>query len=73
MPDDLLPKVREESRQGGRLEDFYAALPSLDEMEKRYLAHVLKVTRANKAKTAAILGINRRTLYRKVEKYKLRA
>jgi transcriptional regulator with PAS, ATPase and Fis domain len=71
VPEDLPSKVRSESRNGQRVEDFYAELPSLDEMEKKYLAHVLKVTGANKAKTAAILGINRRTLYRKVEKYKL--
>ena len=71
VPEDLPSKVRSESRNGQRAEDFYADLPSLDEMEKNYLAHVLKVTGGNKAKTAAILGINRRTLYRKVEKYKL--
>jgi DNA-binding NtrC family response regulator len=72
-PDDLPVKVRAETRVGNRREDFYADLPSLEELEKRYLAHVLKVTGSNKAKTAAILGINRRTLYRKAEKYKLRA
>lgn len=71
IPEDLPPKVREESQNGQRPEDFYSRLPSLDEMEKRYLAHVLKVTGGNKAKSAAILGINRRTLYRKVDKYKL--
>jgi DNA-binding NtrC family response regulator len=71
VPEDLPSKVRAEARNGHRLEDFYAELPSLDEMEKRYLAHVLKATGGNKAKTAAILGINRRTLYRKAEKFKL--
>jgi DNA-binding NtrC family response regulator len=47
-------------------------LPSLEEMEKRYLTHVLKVTGGNKARTASILGITRRTLYRKIEDYKIR-
>jgi len=46
-------------------------LPPLEEVERRYLAHVLKVTGGNKVKTAEILGIDRRTLYRKAEKYKL--
>ena len=46
-------------------------LPSLEEVERRYLAHVLKVTGGNKVKTSEILGIDRRTLYRKAEKYKL--
>jgi DNA-binding protein Fis len=71
VPEDLPDKVRAETREVKRLEDFYTDLPSMDEVERRYLEHVLKVTGGNKAKTSAILGINRRTLYRKAEKYKL--
>lgn len=71
VPEDLPPKVRAESRKGDRFQDLYADLPSLDELEKRYLAHVLRVTGENKAKTAGILGINRKTLYRMVERFKL--
>jgi two-component system response regulator AtoC len=73
MAEDLPPKVRGDFHEGHRLEDFYADLPSLDELEKRYLAHVLKVTGDNKAKTAGILGINRKTLYRMAARFKLRA
>jgi two-component system, NtrC family, response regulator AtoC len=71
VPEDLPPKVRADFGNGERPETFYADLPSLEELEKRYLAHVLKATGGNKVKTAAILQINRRTLYRKAEKYKL--
>ncbi len=71
MPEDLPPKVRAESRDGHRPEDFYTDLPSLEELQKRYLAHVLKVTGENKARTAEILGINRKTLYRMAGKFKL--
>jgi len=71
VPEDLPDKVRSETREIKRLEDFYAELPPLEEVERRYLAHVLKVTGGNKVKTAEILGIDRRTLYRKAEKYKL--
>ncbi|MGA2983768.1 MAG: sigma-54 dependent transcriptional regulator [Terriglobia bacterium] len=71
VPEDLPDKVRTETREVERLEDFYAELPSLEEVERRYLAHVLKVTGGNKVKTSEILGIDRRTLYRKAEKYKL--
>jgi transcriptional regulator with PAS, ATPase and Fis domain len=71
-PENLPPKLSGESREEHRLEGFYVELPSLEEMEKRYLTHVLKVTGGNKARTASILGITRRTLYRKIEEYKIR-
>jgi two-component system response regulator AtoC len=69
-PAELPAKVREETRDRKRLEDFFEALPTLEEMEKRYLLHVLKVTKGNKAAAASILEINRRTLYRKLEGYR---
>jgi transcriptional regulator of acetoin/glycerol metabolism len=71
-PADFPPKVRADFHDDLRLEDFYTDLPCLDELEKRYVAHVLKVTRANIVKTAGILGINRKTLYRMVQKFRLR-
>ncbi|MGH9355354.1 MAG: sigma-54-dependent transcriptional regulator [Terriglobia bacterium] len=71
-PDDLPPKLRREPANGAsRLAHLHSDLPPLDELEKRYLLHVLKVTGANKAKAAQILGINRRTLYRMAERFKL--
>lgn len=70
--EDLPPKLKPESQNGECLEQLHADLPSLDELEKRYLAHVLKVTRDNKARAAGILGINRKTLYRMAERFKLR-
>jgi DNA-binding NtrC family response regulator len=71
MPDDFPPKVRADFHDASRLEDFYTDLPSLDELERRYVAHVLKLTRANKLKTAGILGINRKTLYRMIQRFGL--
>lgn len=71
-PEELPPKVCAESGNGQRLEDLFTDLPALDVLGGRYLAHVLKVTSMNKAKAAAILGIDRKTLYRMIEKLKLR-
>jgi len=71
VPEDLPDKVRAETREANRVEDLYSDLPPLEEVERRYLAHVLKVTGGNKVRTSEILGIDRRTLYRKAEKYKL--
>jgi DNA-binding NtrC family response regulator len=73
MPEDLPPKLRAESEVRQRPEDLFAELPTLHELERRYVAHVLKVTNENRLKSAAILGIDRKTLYRLAEKRKLSA
>lgn len=70
--EDLPPKVRPEGQNGDRLERLHADLPSLDELAKRYLLHVLKVTRDNKARAASIMGIDRKTLYRMAQRFKLK-
>lgn len=44
-------------------------LPSLEELEKRYIGLILEKTGSKKEKAAQILGINRRTLYRKERDY----
>ena len=44
---------------------------SLDEVNKRHLIRVLRVTNGNKVKAAKILGIDRRTLYRMAERFGL--
>jgi len=42
---------------------------SLEEMEKKYIAHLMKTTGKNIQKTAKILNISRTTLYSKLKKY----
>jgi DNA-binding NtrC family response regulator len=42
---------------------------SLEIVEKEYIKMILKKTGGHKSKTAAILGMDRRTLYRKLKKY----
>lgn len=44
-------------------------LPTLEQLEKRYMRLVLEKTGGKKEKAASILGINRRTLYRKERDY----
>ena len=39
-------------------------LPTLDEMQQRYMRYVLEQAGGNKRRAAALLGIGRRTLYR---------
>ena len=57
------------------IEDFYGNatrdLPTLEQLEKRYMQLVLEKTGGKKDKAAHVLGINRRTLYRKEREYGL--
>jgi transcriptional regulator with PAS, ATPase and Fis domain len=45
---------------------------SIEEMEKELIAKTLKEAGGNRKRTARILGIGERTLYRKIDKYGLR-
>lgn len=44
-------------------------LISIDELEKRYIERALKLLGGNKARAAQLLGLDRRTLYRKLASY----
>ena len=72
-PDDLPPRLQSEevrrAAQHSPLSALYADLPTFDEMERRYLLHVLEATGGNRSRAAEILGINRRTLYRMAERF----
>jgi two-component system response regulator HydG len=46
---------------------------SLDEIERRYIYRVIKLLGGNKARAAEVLGLDRRTLYRRLERYEGRA
>jgi DNA-binding NtrC family response regulator len=50
-------------------EPLFDGLPSLEQMEKRYLAHVLETLKGNRTRAAEVLGIDRRTLYRMMERF----
>ena len=42
---------------------------TLQELEKRYIGRVLNAVGGNKTRAAKLLGLDRRTLYRKLERY----
>ena len=48
-------------------------LPSLEEVERRHVAHVLDHVHGNVSQAARILGIDRSTLYAKIHRFGLRA
>jgi DNA-binding NtrC family response regulator len=71
LPEDLPVKLlsEEAKSQNSYLSRFYTDLPSLEELEKRYLMYVLEKTGGNRTKAAEILGVDRRTLYRMAERF----
>jgi two-component system response regulator HydG len=42
---------------------------TMDELERRYILRVLSLVSGNKSRAAQVLGFDRRTLYRKLERY----
>jgi transcriptional regulator with GAF, ATPase, and Fis domain len=61
--DLLLPESAAPEDTAGLSADF----PSLEELEARYIARVLAYTRGNMSAAARLLGIDRKTLYRRRE------
>ncbi len=49
--------------------DDASEIVSLSELERRYIVRVVKMLKGNKSRAAQLLGLDRRTLYRKLEKY----
>jgi DNA-binding NtrC family response regulator len=41
----------------------------MEEVERRYILRVLEAVAGNKTAAARVLGIERKTLYRKLERY----
>lgn len=50
-------------------ERLFLDLPSLDEIERRYLLHVIEQVGGNRTRAAEVMGIDRRTLYRMAERF----
>jgi len=60
LPEDLPLETRQPAE---------SALLSLEELERHHLVRVLRATRGNRQQAAAVLGIDRKTLYRKLLRY----
>jgi len=75
--DDLPPRVRLQTASdtpplgADDLAELFSGLPNLDEIERRYVLHVLEATGNNRKRTAEILGINRKTLYRMAARFEI--
>jgi DNA-binding NtrC family response regulator len=67
-PDDLPSQVRER-RSSDVLAGALARGLTLAELEREYINRVLQAEGGNKTRAAARLGLDRKTLYRKLEEY----
>ncbi len=72
--EDLPEKIREHKL--GRLDvvppgNDATSMPTMDEVERRYIRQVLDAVSGNKSLAAQVLGFDRRTLYRKLERIEL--
>ncbi|MBK8011455.1 MAG: sigma-54-dependent Fis family transcriptional regulator [Deltaproteobacteria bacterium] len=68
--EDLPEKIRALDMPPGFLESTDPRqMPSLEDLERRYIHRVLAAVGGNKTQAALVLGLDRRTLYRKLDKY----
>ena len=67
-PQDL-PAAMQERKSQDRLATAVAQGFTLDQLEREYIERVLEVEGGNKTRAAQRLGLDRKTLYRKLEEY----
>jgi two-component system response regulator HydG len=70
VPEDLPERVRATKRAAGALAlEMGEELVPMEEIERRYVLHVLKAVGGHRLQAAKILGLDRKTLYRKLEQW----
>jgi len=70
--EDLPESIRTTQPQDVVVKELTDRYITLQELEKQYIQKVLEYTNHHQTKTSEILGIDRRTLYRKIREYHLK-
>jgi transcriptional regulator with GAF, ATPase, and Fis domain len=71
VPETALTGPRSGACASDTMPRMFAENPTLEEIKKRYISHLLTTTRGNMLRAAAILDVDRRSLYRVVARYQL--
>jgi DNA-binding NtrC family response regulator len=67
---DLPPRIRDAGAAVIRIADASRRSLPLRDLERAYILEVLRQTGGNKSRAAEILGLDRKTLYRKLDEYR---
>jgi DNA-binding NtrC family response regulator len=68
-PDDLPPRLREANRAAALVAHASQQQLPLRAVERAYVLDIVRRTEGNKSRAAEILGLDRKTLYRKLAEY----
>jgi len=69
-PEDLPQRVRTSGASAALIARSSQQRLTLDELEREYILETLRATGGNKSRAAEILGLDRKTLYRKLDEYR---
>ena len=69
-PEDLPERIRVGGRQAALISRSRASKLTLRELEREYILETLRETGGNKLRAAEQLGLDRKTLYRKLDEYR---
>jgi two-component system response regulator HydG len=69
-PADLPERIRANATANALLASAEARQMTLDELEREYILATLQRANGNKSRAAETLGLDRKTLYRKLEEYR---
>jgi DNA-binding NtrC family response regulator len=68
---DLPARIREHGASAPILADAARTQPPLRDLERAYILEILRQTAGNKSRAAEILGLDRKTLYRKLDEFRV--
>jgi len=68
---DDLPSALRDAASAGKDQNVSQSLKRLEDIEKKHILNVLREVDWKRSQAAEILGINRRTLYRKIKEYEI--